>query len=128
MFASGVKTVVPSSSIYVSSGDVVANSFDKTDFTYDSQWNELDLSAIVPAGVKLVHIEVVHRHSVPANWMKFKKLGYANDFNLVQFNTRVNGVDDWYDVWIEVDTDRKLGYKAGASPTKFDVVIKGWIK
>lgn len=127
MYASGGKTAIPVSSNYVSNGDVAANDYDKSDFTWDSSWYELDISSKVPAGVKLVHLEVTHRPSVVGNWMYFRKNGYSNSYNMAKFNPTVMGVDHNHDVFIEVDSDRIFEYKGGSSPTTFNVVVKGWL-
>jgi len=112
---------------YVNRGDPAAVDYDKTAFTWDSAWYEKDLSSIVPAGAVLVHLYVAHAHSANNNWMKFRKNGNTNIYNIVQFNTRVAGVTDFYDAWVACDVNRKISYQGGISPTLFNVVVRGWI-
>jgi len=127
MWASGQKTALPSSSLVVSAGDIAAFDYDKNDFTWDSTWYELDMSAKIPASAKLVHLRVRHIHTATNNWMKFRKNGYSNIFNMAEFNTRVASVSDQSDVWVEVDADSKIAYQGGSIPLGFDVAVRGWI-
>ncbi len=126
MWASGTKTAVPTSNLYVSNGDVASEHFDKNDFTWDNAWRILDVSSVVPAGVKLIHIRVIHLNVISMGVMTFRKNGYSNIKNSVSLSLWYTGTVQ-HDVFAEVDADRKLEYKGDTSPTSFNMVIKGWV-
>ena len=56
MFASGNNSIK-----YVKRGDPSSPDFTLTDFTTAGSWAALDLSSIVPAGVRLVHVRFSFR-------------------------------------------------------------------
>jgi len=126
MFASGTKIVVPTSTLYVSAGDTAAVDYVLGDFTWDNTWRVFDMSGEVPAGAKRARINAVHSSAVGAKLMEFRKNGYSNVINRDVLNTALIGLPAYFDLFVEIDVDRKFEYRGEAAPVLFDVVVKGW--
>lgn len=106
--------------IYVDRGDPAAPDFGNGDFTKDSNWHELDLSAIVPAAGanKLVYITA----TVTGDTIEFRKPGNSNAVNTLYINAVESG-------WVQMDADRKIEYKVvPAAGTIAGFAVRGWMQ
>jgi len=113
---------------YVNAGDVVG--FDKTlnDFTRDSGWHELDLSAIVPAGTVLVHCRVRLYADASKMVTEWKEWGNAQNKNVARVFAHAGSGDWGRSFWVACDTDRSIAYMIQTgSWTNIDFVVRGWI-
>ncbi len=126
MWASGTKIAVPTSNLYVSAGDKAAVDYVFTDFTWNNTWLEFDMSNEVPAGATRVHINVMHTSGGVVNDLEFRKNGYSNEVNRAVLNTFTAGIPAYFDLFIEIDADRKFEYRGEATPSWLEIVVKGW--
>lgn len=110
-------------------GDPEEDDFTGSDFTKDSDWHELDLSSIVPSGVKLVLLRVFVVNSAAQKVCMFKKNGNYEDYNVAGFTTQVAGIGIGGDVWVVPDSNRKIAYwfQTGTWSVA-NVTVAGWIK
>jgi len=113
---------------YVSSGDSDSFLFEKEDFNLDGNWNDLDLSAIVPVGAKVVHFNLIIGHLSAAQIIIFRKKGHTFIHNEVITYTQVNSKIISHSFFVGCDTDRVVQYKA-LDPTWIvvDLYVHGWI-
>jgi len=113
--------------MFVYRGDPAAYDFVKTDLTTDGAWNELDLSAIVPAGAAAVMLSA-HLEGAAVDWtIDFKKNGQANDINHGGMQTIRANVERHRSTIVAVDADRKVQYKADDETwTTLSLVVRGW--
>lgn len=97
----------------VSRGYFTGHDFTINDFTTDATWRELDLSAIVPAGTKFVHLRINLLHSAIGSMLILKKNGTASDNNnTAAWSTLVANVNIYNTFLVECDSDRKIEYWA----------------
>lgn len=112
---------------YIYRGDPPDYDFDKTKFTTDAQWRELDLSLIVPKGAAAVHFMIRAWINATGQYLVFRKKGtlYAPSYSY--FYILVANVWDASDKILTIGSDRKLEYY-GTSGTWGDIYfgVKGW--
>lgn len=107
-------------------GDPVAYDFTKPDFTIDSAWHDLDLSAIAPAGAKVIWLSVGVSSSGNAA-VFFRKKGNANAFNIQRaIGIAANVLA--YSLPVFCDTNRFVQYYVENSGvwTSINVSVTGW--
>ena len=114
-------------SLYVDRGDPAAVDFTVGDLTTDGAFHELDLSGIVPAGTKAVHIRVVVSDDLISQAFLLRKKGNTNAINTVSAITQVANIAISKDGIVSCSTDRKLEYSAtNTTWTWITILVKGY--
>lgn len=94
----------------------------------NTDWHDLDLSAIIPAGAKTVLLNI----SVTANatdGIYFKKGGNSNDFNRADILCPVNAQEHRAQLIVACNANRVIQYKTPfTTATVINVFISGWWK
>jgi len=114
-------------SAYVDRGDPAAIDFNLGDLITDSDWHDLDLSAIVPAGAKAVILRVDIMNSSAMSELQLRKNGNSNTQNTSKISTQANNIVFCSDMTVALDANRVIEYEAfpfGWSAITMNV--KGW--
>lgn len=112
---------------FVDRGDPVTWDFTLSNFITDGNWNDLDLSAIVPAGAIAVALHVQLNDDTLATKILIAKKGLINFVNLAICRIIVAAVTEDLDIITFLDSNRKLTYNAtNTTWTALSVVVKGW--
>ena len=112
---------------YVGRGDPTTNDFSQANLTTDETWNELDLSAIVPAGAVSVYIKVYMQDDAANTLLDFRKAGNSNARNTQKIRTQVANVGVDNNFIVDCDAARKIEYYG--TNTAIDaiaIVVCGW--
>lgn len=118
------------------SSAVSADDFKRTDFNLDGGLYELDLSDIIPVGVKSVLLRVL-AYSNPGTFgdggaVSFGKTATANNVSAVVRHSIINTVHNYptqQDITVFVDDDSKIVYsgsETGVGLTDLTLNIAGW--
>ena len=112
---------------YVDRGDPDAYDFALTNLTADDAWRDLDLSGILPAGVRLAHL-FLHVHCVEASiysWLR--ENGNSNEINVTRFCTGAERSPRGVSRLVRCDEDRKIEYRiAVATWIFYKIQVVGW--
>jgi len=113
---------------YVDRGDPSDYDFAVGDFTFDSTWNDLDLSSIVPAGAYAVDISVTITSTNPNYTMYFRKKGITNYHNSLNQQIPAAAASLTMNGIVALDANGKIQYfaVAAATWTRCNFVVKGW--
>lgn len=114
---------------YISLGLVAAYHWTVGDFTKDSLWHTLDISAHIPTTAKFVVFHARVRHT-GAN-QQFVVCPYNENTTinaLSLWSPAANAYIDGYSPPIEVDSDRRVNYyvKSGATYNNLDLAVVGY--
>jgi len=112
---------------YVDRGDPVGWDKGVGDFTTDGTWRDLDLSAIVPAGVRTIHIHCVMNDDVATSEILFREKGNANEVNYLGGPCIVANI--WRDIdgIVSCDANRVIQYKgSNVAFAAINLTIRGW--
>lgn len=113
--------------VYVDRGDYQTYDFKTTDFTQDTAWHELDLSAIVPAGASAVKFHLKTRNTTVATFMRFRKHGHTGDEYRCTNRTQVSNIAFGFYLVVGVDSDRKIDYYVKTPNfTAIHITVQGW--
>ena len=98
------------------------------DLTTDGTWNELvNLSAIVPAGAKAVHLLVMVADGVSDSHLQFRSNGNDGIYEVAVIRTQVANLVNDADLIVKCDSDRKIQYEgSNLTFTTIQIVVKGW--
>lgn len=113
---------------YVDSGDPSGYDIALGSLTTDGTWNELDLSAAVPAGATVIHIMLNVQAQTAGAYFLVRKAGNSNARNLDGFTCPGAGSSYYTSVIVACDGDRKIEYMA--SNVTWDMisgVVRGWL-
>ena len=113
--------------MYVDRGDPAAVDYVKTDLVIDGTWQDLDLSAIVPAGAAAVLIHTLVEGN-SATWeMEFREKGNTNEINHDCIESLRANVPRCRNVICQLDANRVLQYKADNQAwATLSLVVRGW--
>lgn len=112
---------------YVDRGDPSAWDFTKADLTTDGAWHDLDLSAIVPAGAKLILITVMCNEDAVNKWFYLRQKGNSNDFNRSAIRQQVANLANEAVMMVSCDQNRKIQYLATNTVwTVIYIEVRGW--
>ena len=118
---------VPSGGGYVYRGDPAAVDFAVGDLTTDEAWHTLDLSSIVPANAKAVHLAVFHNPSGTNNSYIYFHHGDATNLIGLMGVRAINGVGVEQPVTCPLNSSREIKYKVkNDSPDDIDITVIGW--
>jgi hypothetical protein len=111
---------------YIDRGDPSDHDFQLIDFTRDGAWHELDLSAIVPAGVSCVSARISISGNSSQQGFAIRKHGNSNDLNVSYTATQWGSVPIHEDIIFACDTNRIIEYRSNVNLTTINLTIKGW--
>jgi len=113
--------------VFVDRGDPSAYDFGVGSFTQNSQWNELDLHAIVPSGAIAVLLFIDGYGGSPTAYARFRKKGNANEINMSQVTQQVTATGVTADLIVPLPSDRIIEYKMYDNRwNAFNMAVKGW--
>jgi len=112
---------------FIDRGDPTAFDFTTGDFTWDGNWHELDLSAIVPQNAKAVLFAAQFLHGGGGQHFKLRKHGNTNEKVISDITTQyINRVIS-PDLVVACDAGRKIDCWAGPGfPGTINLTVKGW--
>jgi hypothetical protein len=112
---------------YVDRGDPSASDFTLASLTTNGAWQDLDLSAIVPAGAVSVHMTVQIRDDATDSWVSFRKNGNSNAINAANIPTQVANLNLENELIVTLDANRVIEYSAkNTTFTAISIKIRGW--
>jgi len=112
---------------YVDRGDPAVMDFLVGDFTTDGVWQDLDLSAICPAGARAVHIWGYMKNVAANREMRFRKKGNVNEINILVQYIQVANQDLCFDGRVELDAARFIQYRAtNCAWATIRLAVRGW--
>ncbi len=133
-----LEDVVRSTSGVQDRGDPAAYDFSYTETQATGSWFDIDLSSIISENFKMVNLNVYAQENNSNNifngdrMLEFRKNGNTNDKNVAQvYCDRVTRQQSG-DIWVFVDSDRKIEARATnvpASGNEFNwyITVKGWM-
>jgi len=112
---------------FVNRGDPAVPDWGEGDLIVDTDWHELDLSAIVPEGAKGVLFKALGRHAAFGKRFELRPHGHAQTQNICEIQTLVAGAFHHADWVCPCDGDRKIDYML-ETPAWITVIltVKGW--
>jgi hypothetical protein len=97
-------------------GDPSAVDFDHNGLTHDNAWHDIDFSAIVPAGTKIVKLRIIIADTVPGTAIKFRCKGNTNTFNVDYAVVQALGALFPANIEVWVDSNRIAEYLISSPP------------
>lgn len=108
-------------------GDLAAFHFELAAFTTDGTWRDLDLSAIIPEGVSMVHVRASVTDDAVGSIFGLRKNGLSNGVNVQLVATQVANQLIEMNAWIPVGSDRIIEYYgSNLAFVSINVAILGW--
>ena len=112
---------------FVDRGDLAAFDFELGDLTTDGNWYDLDLSSIVPAGVRVVLISVLIQDDATSSKFKLRENGNSNIINVIANRTQVANVAIEASGVVACDSNRVIEYWAeNLTWSSINITIRGW--
>lgn len=113
---------------YVQRGDPANLDKSTGNFTTDGNWNDLDLSAIVPAGATQIHLNVFIEDENVNSYLRFREKGNSNARNVLETRTIVADLRHHLDGLVSCDANRVIQYQAtNTTFTNIGLVVRGWL-
>ncbi len=108
-------------------GDNAAWDFDEDDLTEDGNWNDLDLSSIVPSGATAVLLGVDITDDAVGSTILLRKNGNSNEVNMGIVRTQIAGVERSADRIVFCDVNQVIEYQATAVVwSSILFTVRGW--
>ncbi|GEM_PF-5851327 len=106
------------------------SSMDKTqaDLTMDAAWHDLDLSAIVGAGEKMVVLFVSAQDNTVGAYLQFRKNGQSNANNIGGLSIIVANQYHYATIIIFCDSSGVIEYKVSETFSNINIGVVGWIQ
>lgn len=108
-------------------GDPAAVDITQATMTLNNAWQDLDLSAIVPADAAWVLLRVQIQDATPGLTLHFRKDGNANAFAIPGIVVQVNGVSNEAEILVPCSAARVIEYRGSAAIATVNIVVLGWI-
>ncbi len=127
MWASGVKSAGGTPPVLTDRGEYNAWDYQIGDLTTDGTWNDLDLSAIVGAAVRLVCIRIQWASANSGDYMEMRTKYGATVKNQTSRRTQVAASTQESDVYVLTDSAGKIEVVfANAVFTTIRLCIRHW--
>jgi hypothetical protein len=108
-------------------GDSAAYDKIASGLTFDSAYHDWDLSAICPAGTKLVLLSVQITSTTAGKEARFKTKGNVNDYNVAKVTTQGNGLTITADCLVEPNANRVIQYYFTSGTYSIaNLIVRGW--
>jgi hypothetical protein len=97
--------------------------------TVDNVFHDWDISAIIPAGTKLVLLRIWRMKAAgDEDRIKFRPKGGEDEYNCIQLTTNLNNENSYTSVWVRPDADRIIQYAVDITFTNANFIVGGWFK
>lgn len=116
---------------YISRGDPVVEVPDYTvaSFTKDGAWHDLNLSALVPAGAKIIRVSGSVTDDAVGSLLWLRKKGSASSYTGSTVRTNVANLAADYQFALECDENRVIQYLASnVTWVTIYLTVLGWWK
>ncbi|MFH2073994.1 MAG: hypothetical protein ABIJ57_01425 [Pseudomonadota bacterium] len=111
----------------VDRGDPAAHDFATGDFTHDGAAHDLDLSAIIPVGTKMIMLRARVTDPTAGLGIYFYKTGNLNVYNIAAVRTQEPNVINDVTLFVYPDSDRKVTYNSSLSGAgTLYCLVRGW--
>lgn len=122
-----IKNGVVANIQYIDRGDPASVDKAVGDFTTDETWNDLDLSAIVPAGAIAILFNIQVKDDAADSSMLFRENGNSNAYNVASVRTQVANVISDADLIVSCDAGRVIEYYgSNLAFVSIDLTVRGW--
>jgi hypothetical protein len=112
---------------FVDRGDPADWDFTDGDLTFDYDWHDLSLAAIIPAGAKAVLMRLFIKSTDVTDFINLRKKGNTNTINTDSCFTQVSDVWNRTSVIVACDTNRIIQYQCSTGAwTNIFIVVGGW--
>lgn len=112
---------------FVDRGDPAAWDWTEATLVQNNSWHDLDLSGIVPAGVKCVLFRSVIKAAEINKYLRLKTKGNVNDYNAATSSTIVANANNFQDLKVAPNSDGVIQYLGSfATWQYFRFTIAGW--
>lgn len=113
--------------MYVDRGDPAAVDYIKTDLTIDGAWHILDLSGIIPAAAKGVHLKTRLQSAGVGDRIRYRRYGNTNEINTGSCEAlRANALRRRMGV-IACNGLQQIEYNAdNVAWTTLEIIVRGW--
>lgn len=112
---------------FVDRGDPASWDFTVGDFTADGNYNDLDLSGIIPENTKAVIVTVIIEATAANLGVHFRTKGNTNLVNMQSVVSQVANQHNKLQFVIKPDANRKIEYSAAVTTwTALQLVVMGW--
>ena len=112
---------------YVDRGDISAYDYQVSSFTKDGNWHDLDLSAKIPIGTKLVVLVVWLQADSTTLTAAFRKNGNTQDYNVSALAPPFDDRLDCNTIVVEPDENRVIEYRfTSGNWIGINIFVKGY--
>lgn len=112
---------------FVNRGDPASEDFGLGDFTFDDAYHDLDLSGIIPEGVKVVLFTIEMNTAASRQRVAFMKKGQINTLNIAYALTQVANMPIVHDLFVVPDSSRFIEYQGSSGVwNTLSMTIRGW--
>ncbi|MBA7494631.1 hypothetical protein ES702_05208 [subsurface metagenome] len=104
--------------------------FYKEQLTNDTNWNDINLSSILPAGTIAADIYLYCLDNAAGSNISLRQNGQTGDYQIRFVCTSVSVKPAYFNGLIAVDGDRKIEIKCNPKPTDWSIIninVVGWI-
>lgn len=111
----------------VNRGDPFLSDFTETNLTTNATWQDLDLSAIVPAGATAVELRCGINDGLVASVIIFRKKGHTHLYNAQALYIQVANIPYDCTFTLFCDANRLIEYYAtNTTWTNINIIVLGW--
>lgn len=108
-------------------GNVATYDYQSADLTKDGAWHDMDISAIVGKGQKLVCIRGYINDNAGGKRAQFRTNGNAQDINVSARRTQVANKTYETDIWVYTDANGVIEYDFDvATWNAITLLVRGW--
>lgn len=112
--------------VFIDRGDPAAADWSQATLTLDGTWNDLDLSALVPANASAVMLNCFIADNLVGKSIGFRKSGNANVWNTSAVYTQVAGILNQQDIIVPASANQKIEYLGDAGIDTILLTVRGW--
>jgi hypothetical protein len=113
--------------VFVDRGDPTAVDLNHNSMNRNTQWQDWDISSIVPSGAIAVLLRVDITSTDAGRYLGFRKNGISNFINCSLVFAQVANVRFGADLVVALDANRIIEYIAnGTEITSIAIYIRGW--
>ena len=114
---------------FVDRGDPSAWDWTHATLTTDGNWHDLDCSAIVPTGTKVIYFRMYLQDDVAGSYLFLRKKGNSGTYNAAGLRVPAANADIEGNSWVSCNSSRMVQYMASnVAFTVVGLLVRAWHK